>query len=294
MVKVTKGTYIGVESYEITNDVVKLVVTTGVGPRIMHFGFCNKENVLYVNQSEFMNKSNAFKFYGGHRLWHAPEHSVRTYQVDNSQCEVEVLPLGVKVSNYEIENKIKKTMQVEMKDNGRVRIVHTIKNMSTFDYNLACWGITQMREGGVAIFPQDNRKTGLLPNRNLALWDYADLSDKRLTFTSNCIIIKQDPTVEKAFKIGSFNREGYLGYFNDGDLFVKEFDVDEGDFVDYGCNAEIYVNDKFLELESLSPIVDIEEGCEISHVETWELFGNVEAPIKEKYQEVNIKEYVNA
>lgn len=294
MVKVTKGTYIGVESYEITNDVVKLVVTTGVGPRIMHFGFCNKENVLYVNQSEFMNKSSAFKFYGGHRLWHAPEHSVRTYQVDNSQCEVEVLPLGVKVSNYEIENKIKKTMQVEMKDNGRVRIVHTIKNMSTFDYNLACWGITQMREGGVAIFPQDNRKTGLLPNRNLALWDYADLSDKRLTFTSNCIIIKQDPTVEKAFKIGSFNREGYLGYFNDGDLFVKEFDVDEGDFVDYGCNAEIYVNDKFLELESLSPIVDIEEGCEISHVETWELFGNVEAPIKEKYQEVNIKEYVNA
>lgn len=34
MVKVTKGTFIGVESYEITNDVVKMVVTAGVGPRI--------------------------------------------------------------------------------------------------------------------------------------------------------------------------------------------------------------------------------------------------------------------
>ncbi|MEG1805260.1 MAG: hypothetical protein RR327_02590, partial [Clostridia bacterium] len=279
---------------EITNNKVKLVVTTGVGPRIMHFGFCDKENVLYVNQSDFLNRADIFKFYGGHRLWHSPEHAIRTYQRDNSQCEVEVLPLGVKVSNYETENKIKKTMQIEMKDNGRVRIIHSIKNCSTFDYNLACWGITQMKGGGVAVFPQDNRRTGLLPNRSIALWDYADLSDKRLTFTSNNIIIKQDPTIEKAFKIGSFNREGYLGYFNDGDLFVKEFDVSEGDYSDYGCNAEIYVNDNFLELESLSAMAEIPENEEISHTETWELFGNVEAPIKEKYQEMDIKEYVNA
>ena len=294
MIKVNECEFLGTQGYEITNGDVKLIVTTSVGPRIMHFGFCDKENILRVCKSDFMNRSADFKFYGGHRLWHAPEHQVRTYLPDNMQCEVEILPLGLKVSHYEEDNKITKTMQIEMKDNGRVRIIHSLKNNSTFDYNLACWGITQMRAGGVAIMPQDDRKTGLLPNRSIALWDYSDLSDSRLSFTSKNIVIKQDVEVKKPFKIGNYNRDGYLAYFNEGDLFVKEFDVQDGDFADYGSNAEIYVNEEFLELESLSALVEIPENEEIEHTEVWQLFRDVKAPEKEMYQEVDMKEYVNA
>ena len=294
MVKIEKCDFFGVEAYEISNGDVKLIVTTSVGPRIVHFGFCDKENVLHVNRGDFLNRSAGFKFYGGHRLWHAPEHESRTYQPDNSMCEVEVLPLGITVSNYEESNKITKTMQIEMKDNGRVRIIHSIKNNSNFDYNLACWGITQMRAGGVAIMPQDNRKTGLLPNRSIAFWDYSDLTDSRLNFTTSNIVITHDETVKKPFKIGSFNRDGYLAYFNQGDLFVKEFDVQDGEFADYGCNSEIFVNEDFLELESLSALVEIPINEQIEHTEVWQLFKDAPAPEKEMYQSVDMKGFVNA
>jgi hypothetical protein len=50
-----------------------------------------------------------------------------------------------------------------------------------------------------------------------------------------------------------------------------------------GCNAEIYVNDQFLELETLAPWQTIEPGETITHTERWELYGDVPQaqPVKE-------------
>jgi hypothetical protein len=50
-----------------------------------------------------------------------------------------------------------------------------------------------------------------------------------------------------------------------------------------GCNAEIYVNDQFLELETLAPLQTIEPGETITHTEKWELYSNVPQgqPVKE-------------
>ncbi len=294
MVKVTKGTFLGVEAYEITNDKVKITVATGIGPRIIHFGFCNKDNILRVAKSDFLNKSAGYKFYGGHRLWHSPEDEVRTYQPDNGNVEVEVLELGIKASFIETENMIKKTMQIEMKENGRVRIIHTLENVGDKDFELAVWGITQLKPGGIGVMQQDDRKTGLLPSRSIALWDYTDLSDKRLTFTKNHIIVKQDPNNEKALKIGTYCRQGQLAYFIDGDMFVKDFDVMEGEFTDYGSNAEIYTNDQILELETLSPIYDMSKGQMAEHTEVWELIENVPCPYVDKVMQAEIKETVHA
>lgn len=294
MVEVNKTVYLGVEAYEITNKKVTLLVVTGVGPRIISFGFCKKESVLYAIPSDFLNKSAGYKFYGGHRLWHSPEDENRTYQPDNEPCEVEVLPLGIKASHYEKENKIKKTMQIEMKENGKVRIIHTIENLSNFEYHLAVWPITQMKKGGIAVIPQDDRKTGLLPNRAVSFWDYSNMGDVRVKYGKTHIAIIQNPEIKSPFKIGTFNREGFLYYFVDGDLFVKEFDVDEGEFPDFGCNSEVYVNGDFLELESLSPVNEIEPKTSVSHVEVWELFEKIAKPEIEKSMELSIKEFTHA
>lgn len=294
MVKVRKTEFLGVEAYEITNDVVSLVVATGIGPRIVSFGFCKKGNLLRVNGDDFLNGETGYKFYGGHRLWHSPEDEVRSYQPDNEPCSVELLELGIVVSNVEKENKIKKTMRIEMKENGRVRIVHTIKNLSNFCIHLAPWAITQMKAGGLGVIPQVTKKTGLLPNRSIALWDYTDLSDKRIKFGGNFIYVKQDEKIEKALKIGTYNSEGYMYYFVDGDLFVKEFDVYEGEFPDFGSNCELYANESFLELESLGEMQELcpEEECE--HTEVWEVIEKVPCPTDEKFAEMNVKETVRA
>lgn len=293
MIKVEKTTFKDIDAIQISNGRIKLIVTTGIGPRICYYGFEDRGNILRVCEKDYESKdNNDFKFYGGHRLWHSPEDEVRTYQADNLPVDVKMLKFGVKVSMIEKKTLLQKSMQIEMKDDGKVRIIHTIKNLSLFDIAYASWGITQLIPGGIAVFPQDKRKTGLLPNRQLVLWDYTDLSDDRLIFSKNLVMVRQD-NIDKKLKIGSFNRDGNLSYFINGDLFVKEFDVSEGEYSDYGCNAEIFTNKDFIELETLSPMEEVEPNGEVSHTEVWSLIEKVPAPKIEKVHYAAHKETIN-
>jgi hypothetical protein len=54
---------------------------------------------------------------------------------------------------------------------------------------------------------------------------------------------------------------------------------------DNNCNAEIYCNDQFVELESLAPLTKLSPGEAVTHVETWELFngmGSLQQDIQER------------
>ena len=68
----------------LRNRRMELVVTTDVGPRIMRLAFRGGPNLL-KEYPEHLGKrgGNAWRLYGGHRLWHAPEASPRTYWPDN-------------------------------------------------------------------------------------------------------------------------------------------------------------------------------------------------------------------
>ncbi len=295
MVKVSQIKYQSIDAIEITNGEVELIVVVGVGPRIMHFGLKGKENMFYSKDSDFLNKADCYKFYGGHRLWHAPEHEEKSYQPDNIPCEYEITENGVITSTFEVENKIQRVMEIEMKDNGKVKVEHQIINRNNFDIKVASWAITQLRGDGMALMPLDNTKTGLLPNKSLVFWDYTNMADKRLQFLSDQILIKHDSKNENAFKIGSYIPQGFLSYFLDGDLFIKEFDVADKSYehADFGCNAEIYANDKFIELESLTPLRTIAPHECVGHREVWQIFKKVQCPVLNQSSSVDMKDYVN-
>ena len=73
----------------VSNALVDLVVLGEAGPRIIRFGFVGEENE-FREFPDLLERgdSGAWHVYGGHRLWHAPEHLVRTYAPDNSPVEV--------------------------------------------------------------------------------------------------------------------------------------------------------------------------------------------------------------
>ena len=75
------------------------------------------------------------------------------------------------------------------------------------------------------------------------------------------------------FKVGYFNPHGWLGYVYYDVMFVKRFGVrrDE-EYPDFGCNAEVYVNARALELESLGPFVELAPQVDVVHTETWEVY----------------------
>jgi hypothetical protein len=139
-----------------------------------------------------------------------------------------------------------------------------------------------LRPGGTAIFPQpvgNTDEAGLLSNRGLILWPYAQTHDPRFMLRDDCILIHAAPSLPP-FKFGYFNPHGWCAYWLDGVLFVKRHEAQkDATYPDHGCNTESYCNDKFIELESLGPLGKVEPGQTVIHTELWELYDTLNVPL---------------
>lgn len=92
----------------------------------------------------------------------------------------------------------------------------------------------------------------------------------------NLILFKADAL--PPFKLGYFNTHGWLAYYVDGVLFKKSFAATSGSlYPDNNCNAEMYCNDQFVELESLGALTRLEPGAAIQHAEVWEVLNGMES-----------------
>ena len=221
-----------------------------------------------------------FYFRGGHRLWHAPEAMPRTYAPDTGELKITDLPNGVILETQtEPGTGIRKRIEIQLaSDKPSISLTHTLINDGLWSVELAPWTITQLRLGGVAILPMpvgNVDEAGLLPNRNLSFWPYSRINDPRLSLRDDYVLFKADAL--PAFKLGYFNPHGWLAYYIDGILFRKTFSAqDDLVYPDNNCNAEMYCNHQFVELESLGPLTRVRPGTSISHFENWELVEGLE------------------
>ncbi len=218
----------------------------------------------------------SFHFRGGHRLWHAPEAMPRTYIPDNGGAAVSEVPNGVRIDMpAEPWTHIAKSIEIELNpDQPQVILRHELRNDGAWAVEFASWALTMFRLGGVGIFPQPSGnvdEAGLLSNRQLVLWPYTPIGDPRLTLRDDVLLVHATPSLPP-IKFGYFNSHGWMGYWLDGVLFVKHFDVrPDASYPDHGCNAESYCNNEFIELETLGPLTKLEPGESVLHAETWEV-----------------------
>jgi hypothetical protein len=230
-----------------------------------------------------------FHFRGGHRLWHAPEAMPRTYSPDTGELKITDLPDSVILETQtEPGTGIRKRIEIRLAaDKPSATLTHTLINDGLWTVELAPWTITQLRSGGTAILPMPVRNmdtSGLLPNRQISFWSYARLDDPRLSLRDDFSLFHAD-AVLPPFKMGYFNPHGWLAYWVDGVLFKKSFGAQaDAVYPDNNSNAELYCNDEFVELESLSPLVKLEPGCSTCHVETWEVLQSLDS-LPEKIQQ---------
>ena len=221
-----------------------------------------------------------FYFRGGHRLWHSPEAMPRTYIPDTPVTLTE-LPDGVLLeAQTEAGTGIRKRIEIHLDpDKPSLKLTHTLINDGMWPVELAAWALTQCRLGGTVIMPMpvgNVDEAGLLPNRQFSLWPYVRINDPRLKLGDEFIVFKAQALLPP-FKIGYFNTAGWLAYEVDGILVRKTFSV-TADRVhpDNNCNAEVYCNDQFVELESLGPLKILNPQASITHVETWDVFDQSE------------------
>jgi hypothetical protein len=218
-----------------------------------------------------------FYFHGGHRLWHSPEAMPRTYIPDMGELTITDQPDGVILeAQTEPGTGIRKRIEIQLvADRSSVRLTHTLINDGLWTVELAPWAITQFRLGGTVILPMpvgNADPAGLLPNRQFSLWPYARINDPRLKLDDKFVLFKADAMLPP-FKIGYFNSHGWIAYWLDGILFRKTCIVNtELPHPDNNCNSEIYGNDKFVELESLGPLIRLSPGASVHHIETWDIF----------------------
>lgn len=268
----------------LENEHLSLLVTQSVGPRVISLHLKGGDN-LFAELPDFATRrpdGRDFHFRGGHRLWHAPESMPRTYALDDDP--VEIIQTGDSTSvtqQVEAETGIEKSMRISLtKDKAQVVIHHILTNRGLWSVECAPWAITQFKTGGAAILPQSCQQTNLLPNRSLALWSYTNIANPHVTWGNEYILVRAE--IQPPFKVGFPNPRGWLAYWLAGTLFVKRAAYDlHAKYYDFNSSSECYCNSRFIELETLAPIGQLEPGASVTHIETWELYADVDFPADE-------------
>jgi len=272
----------GYSTLQLSSKLVQVDCLETAGPRIVRLSYKGSGNLLAELPAESLSTPHGdYRLLGGHRLWHAPEVMPRSYVPDSEGLTTTEVPGGLILEGTtEKPTGIRKRIEVRIDpEKARVELTHTLTNEGTWDVELAPWAISMFRLGGTALFPTravNAPREGLLPDRHISLWPYTRLDDPRLRLSDGFVVVR--PTADMPpLKIGTFNTEGWMAYWLDGVLFRKSFDVFPGrPHPDYDCNAEVYCDSRFVELESLGPMSRLPAGGQVQHTETWELYEGMQ------------------
>jgi hypothetical protein len=271
----------------IQGPTTELVITLEVGPRIIRYGFRGDRNV-FVEMPEQMGGAgeNDWKIRGGHRFWTAPEGD-HSYEPDNEpvtwkkigETAVEITQPASKAFGFQ------KVLRVELLANELVRITHLLTNTGSAAIDVTPWALSVMATGGVALIPQprldlhpsefpegrDAKPDEFLPNRELILWPFTDLTDGRYAYSENFLRVTYLPE-RPATKLGLKLPTGWVAYQNGDVVFAKHLTYDPAQpYPDRGSNFEIFTNIQILELESLAPNLPLAAGATREHIEYWTL-----------------------
>ncbi len=278
---IKKKEFLGFDCVELSTGQIDLIIPVSVGPRILSLSYKGGENLfaeLPDKYLEFPGDGN-FYFYGGHRLWLAPEDPKITYIPDNKPIKIiESKEMVELVQEIDPITGIKKSIQIRFTDYDEVVIIdHMIQNMGSQPIIGAPWAITQFKFGGQAILPQQigrNNKNSFLPNRAIILWPYTDINDPRIRWDNQFIFIKPEP-IDQPLKIGISNREKWIAYFIDQKLFIKYADNNITEHTtDLGATSECYCNSQFVELETLGNMAHVKPLGVSQHREVWRIVDN--------------------
>jgi hypothetical protein len=211
-------------------------------------------------------------------LWFAPEDPDRVAIPDGHGLVIEPEADGLRLTGpAEAPTGLVRSMTLRLDPKrAGLEVCHGLQNVGDEPLELAPWSITQLPLGGTVLLPQRPATAGhhVHPNRTLVLWPYTSWEDPR--FRPRDGLLTLDALAGPDLKLGYFNDGGWVGYIRDGVSLVRRFEPLPGQIhPDLGCNVEVYVGNRYLELELLGPLSTLASGSTVTLVEQWEV-GRVE------------------
>ena len=263
---------------EIDNGWVRIGYLKHGFLRLVSLRFRDNPTNLFVELPEagWQTPLGFFRLMGGHRLWVAPECREITYLLEPEELIEEKFPGGVRLTQaVDAHSGLQRIVELRLEaGKAGFTVKHTLVNRGTQAIHAAAWAISQFPLGGIAALPQPDtwaEVSGLLPNRSLALWPYTRLDDQRSRWMERNLMVNAH-RIEHPCKVGYFGHQGWGAYLYQGVLIKKQVSLHSGLlYPDMNSGLEIYIDHRFLELESLSPLCMLAIDDELVHEEHWSL-----------------------
>lgn len=296
--------YRGWRALRLATRALELIAPVDFGPRVLSLrslaGGGNVFFELFPPERGALGPC-GFKLYGGHRLWHAPEDAVRTYQPDNDPVKVAVLPAGhgfTLTQETEKRTGIQKSIRIEVANDRAFRAVHTLANRGRRPVELAPWALTMLRGGGYGVLPllpKGRHPRDLLPTYSVVPWAYTDLALPCWNLRRDFIGIETSRT-KTPQKLGLTDYPGWSAYWFRGAIFVKSVPRAAAgkSHPDLGCCIETFTNGGMIELETLGPLGVVAPGRAVTHVEHWGVLDGLPKPCTDRVFAKKLLPAVNA
>ncbi len=268
-------------SITLDSGEVVAAITPAAGGRVMRYAL-NYDNVIYEKNDtagRVLTDPNDQWSFGGYQLDIGPE--LRGIPVHDELWRGVYSwfipgPYSARVTSKPDQNTgIELTKEFTMDpDNGDLGIVQSMKNISDKDVSYCLWDRTLCLSGGFAIIPVNRRSQfengwAMRVSDQDNEWHYDGNMEapREVEVMKNHVIIHcQGP--EK--KIGVDSTAGWIAYARGRLLFVKYFPhTPGGNYSDGGCTAEVFFNETFAEIQTLSPEVTLKPGESYSFPEQW-------------------------
>lgn len=255
------------------NTEIKAALDYGIRiPWLSHVGMDNLYYMQPADRSDGFITDSGWNLYGGHRFWMTPESDL-SYCPDNEPVAYELTENGVILTQKEDPwLHVEKKLELSFMDDGRIKVIHTLKNLTGHTIETSLWGVNSLAPNGKARISFPGPETDeWLPCRSVAVWKNASLGDKRIKFTADSLLVEHGPC-DDYFKMGLFSADGEAVLENLGQRFTLRFPADIPQHnSDLGSNFELFMHTAFMELETLGAKCTLEPGQSASHWELWQV-----------------------
>jgi len=259
------------EAYRLRLGEVELVVVTEIGPRVLSLSVGGGPNLLFVDQGTAGRGQgdDGWHIYGGHRLWVAPE-TADTYAPDNARCQVEVLDDGLTVlAPVTPWTGLQKRLTVTARGD-RFVLEHGVRNTGDALCTGAIWALTCVVPRGAVAFPWG--RGGAWDLKKIVYWNRwmdhgSDVNSGQ--WQPGPDLFRIVPTGEEG-KVGANSPEGWVALCREDATFVRWRPWSPGArYPDEDTSLQVYTCDRFVELETLSPLTVFYPHTEVVHREIW-------------------------
>ncbi len=276
--RIEQTTYDGLDAIEFTTSTARLVLVTGCGPRIAHFG-TREDNFLYWEKDAIAVGD--WKLHGGHRVWITrpmADEAVDAYMADNDPCRVEITGDTVTaISPPHPIFKVSRGMRVQARLDGSFGVTNFITNHGPTIFSGGVWSPTCINPAGKQMAVPLGEDTSwdivkiIIPRRFMG--NTVRIDDPQVTFTEHEMLVTPAGVLTKRC-VKAPQGIVYATWAEKGLTFTKHSPfIANAPYPLDGCNIAVFVGqDNWMaEMETFGPEQPVIPGQTIENTEIWSL-----------------------